>query len=245
MKKVFQILLFVMAFQMEVRVRASADTLQQPTGCLKSADSCAIHVLNSPFHLKQEELELHSAEGSTLMRLSQDQWRLVKGVLWVEEAPQVAVETPYATAKAAHGQYWLIDRGDKLVIRNINADLTVVLRDGKKLEVPGGFEFWVSGINSKGKNEYAMIQTVDMKDHLVLWNKLFKGTKEQFKTEVTELRENWKDLAERGGSLYEKIALRQIASIQESQRIEAEKKRQAQAERQKTRELMYKRAFDR
>jgi hypothetical protein len=245
MKKVLQVLIFVLAFQVEVRVRASADTLQQPTACLKSAESCALHVVGPAFHLKQEELELHATEGSTLMRLSHHQWRLMKGVLWVEEAPQVLVETPYVTAKATHGQYWLIDRGDRMIVRNINADLNVELRDGKKLEVPAGFEFWVSGINSKGKNEYGMIQTVDMKDHLVLWNKLFKGSKEQFKKEVAELRENWSDLGERGGSLYEKIALRQIASIEDGRRKEAEKLRQAQAERQKTRELMYKRAFDR
>ncbi|WP_413561477.1 hypothetical protein [Bdellovibrio sp. HCB209] len=245
MKKLLQVLLFVLAFQMEVRVRASAGTLEQPVACLKSSESCALHVVGPSFHLKQDELELHAVEGSTLMRLSQDSWRLVKGVLWVEEAPQVTVETPFVTTKANHGQYWLVDRGDRLIVRNINADLNVVLRDGKKLEVPAGFEFWVSGINSNGKNEYGMIQTVDFKDHLVLWNKLFTGTKEQFKTEVAELRENWSDLGERGGSLYEKIALRQIASIEEGHKKEAEKKRQAQAERQKTRELMFKRAFDR
>ncbi|WP_413581468.1 hypothetical protein [Bdellovibrio sp. HCB288] len=245
MKKFFQIFMFLLAFQVEVRVRASADTLQEPAACLKSSESCALHVVGPAFHLKQGNLKIHAGEKSTLVRLSQEKWRLVKGVLWVESAPGVQVETPFMTAKSSHGQYWIIERGEKQIVRNIDAELHVVLRDGKKLEVPGGFEFWVSGINSKGKNEFGMIQTVDLKDHLLQWNQLFVGTKEQFKSEVSHLRGNWADLSERGASLYEKIALRQLASVEEARRIEEEKKREAQAERQKTRELMFQRAFDR
>ncbi|WP_413587547.1 hypothetical protein [Bdellovibrio sp. HCB274] len=245
MKKVFQLLIFLLAFQVEVRVRASADTLQEPVACLKTSESCALHVVGAAFHLKQENLKLHSGEGSTLMRLSQSKWRLVKGVLWVENAPDVQIETPYVTAKSSHGQYWLIERGDRLIVRNVDAELNVELRDGKKLEVPAGFEFWVTGINSKGKNEYGMIQTIDLKDHLAQWNRLFDGTKEQFKSQVSDLRGNWSDLSERGAGLYEKIALRQIASVEDGRRREEARKREAQAERQKIRDLMFQRAFDR
>ncbi|MFM6929581.1 MAG: hypothetical protein ACKOX6_14020 [Bdellovibrio sp.] len=245
MKKVFRTLFFLMAFQMEVRVRASADILQQPAACLKSAETCAIHVAEGGFHLKQDDLKLHSAEGSTLMRLSHDQWRLVKGNIWVEEASKVGFETPFATVKALHGEYWLIGRADKVIIRNINADLTVELRDGKKLEVPAGFEFWAAGINSQGRSEFGMIQPVKISEHLSLWNSLYQGSKEEFRKEVAQLKGNWRDLADKGGLIYQQIVDRKLASAAESRKSEEQKKRQAEVERQKVRDLMYQRAFER
>lgn len=245
MKKVLRGLIFLMAFQMEVRVRASADILQQPTACLKSEETCAIHVSSGGFHLKQDDLKLHSSEGSTLMRLSHDQWRLVKGNVWVEEASKVGFETPYATIKALHGEYWLIGQADKVVIRNINADLTVELREGKKLEVPAGFEFWAAGINSEGRSEFGMIQPVKISEHLSLWNSLYQGSKEEFKKEVAHLKESWSDLADKGSVIYQQIVDRKLASIAEERKNEEKKKHQAEAERQKVRELMYERAFER
>ena len=245
MKKICRVLIFIMAFQMEVRVRASADVLQQPTACLKSEETCAIHVTGNGFHLKQDELKLHSTEGSTLMRLSQAQWRLVKGTVWVEEASKVGFETPYATVQALHGEYWLVGKADKVIVRNINADLTVELRDGKKLEVPAGFEFWVSGINSEGRSEFGMIEPVRVAEHLALWNSLYQGSKEEFKKEVAHLKENWSDLADKGSAIYQRIVDRKLASVAEERRKEAENKRHAELERQKVRELMYQRAFER
>ncbi|MGE5085453.1 MAG: hypothetical protein ACM3MG_04075 [Bacillota bacterium] len=245
MKKVIRGLIFLMAFQMEVRVRASADILEQPAACLKSIETCAIHVANGGFHLKQDGLKLHSTESSTLMRLSQDQWRLVRGTVWVEEASGVGFETPYANVKALHGGYWLISHKDKVLIRNINADLVVELRDGKKLEVPTGFEFWVAGINSDGRNEFGMIQPVKISEHLRLWNSLYQGSKEDFKKEVAQLKENWSDLVGKSSVIYQQIVDRKLASAAEERRNEEKKKRQAEAERQKTRELIYQRAFER
>ena len=188
MKKGFRFLIFLLAFQMEVRVRASGDILQQPTACLKSKETCAIHVTGSAFHLSKDNFGLHAKENSTLMRLSSSQWRLIKGTLWIEKSAGVEVETPYATTKAPHGQYWLIEKGSQVVVRNIDAELQVVLRDGKKLEVPAGFEFWISGINSKGQSEYGMIRPIDMKEHLPVWNALYSGSKENFVKEVQKLK---------------------------------------------------------
>ncbi len=245
MKKVFRFLIFLLAFQMEVRVRASGDVLQQPVACLKSKETCALHVTGPVFHLRRDELSLHAKENSTLMRVSASQWRLLKGTLWVEKSAGVDIETPYATVSAPQGQYWLIERGSQIVVRNIDADLHVVLRDGKKLEVPAGFEFWISGINSKAQSEYGMIRPIDMKEHLPLWNALYSGTKENFVKEVKHLKENWGDLAEKSAFIYQAATERKLASIAESQRQAEEKSRQQAAERQKLKSIYFQRTFER
>lgn len=245
MKKFMKLLIFLLAFQMEVRVRAAGEVLLQPTACLKAKETCSIHVIGSAFHLKKDDLSLHANENSTLMRLTSKQWRLVQGTLWVEKAAGVEVETPYAMVKAPQGQYWLLQEESKVVIRNIDADLEVTLRDGKKLEVPSGFEFWVSGINSKGQSEYGMIRPIDMKDHLPLWNSMYTGTKENFVKEVKDLKENWGDLAEKSAFIYQKTTERKLAAVAEEERKAEEKRRQDAAERQKIKNIYYQRTFER
>lgn len=245
MKKGIRFLIFLLAFQMEVRVRAAGDVLQQPSACLKSKETCAIHVTGPAFHLRRDDFSIHANENSTLMRLSLKQWRLVKGTMWVEKSAGVEVETPYANLKAPQGQYWLIEKGSQIVVRNIDADLQVVLRDGRKLEVPAGFEFWVSGINSKGQTEYGMIRPIEMKEHLPLWNSLYSGTKEGFVKEVQNLKENWGDLTEKSAFIYQAVVERKLASVAESQRQVEEKKRQQAADLQKMKSFYFQRTFER
>lgn len=245
MKKGLQFLIFLLAFQVEVRVRASGGVLQQPPTCLKTQETCAIQVTHESFHLIDENLKIHAREGATLMRLSENQWRFVKGAVWIEKGPHLEIETLYGSIRASQGQYWLIEQGDQVLVRNMNADLKVTLRDGKKLEVPEGFEFWIAGLNSKGKSEFGMVQPVDMKKHLPLWNSLYRGTKDAFINEVTQLRESWGDLAEKSSSLYKKVAERQIASAEEKQRDIVKNREMKAAKRRQLQEMYRQRVFER
>ncbi|WII71120.1 hypothetical protein QJS83_11675 [Bdellovibrio sp. 22V] len=245
MRKWIRLFIFLMAFQMEVRVRASADYMEQPASCMKSKETCAVQALKSGFHLLQDSLKLHATAGSTLVRLSAQQWRLVSGALWMEEGPGVEVETLHAKMKATHGEYWVLWKKDQVIVRNMTANLQVVLRDGKTLQVPEGFEFWIGAINSKNKTEYGMLQPVDMKEQLPLWSHLYRGSKEEFIKEVVHLRENWGDLAERSAVLYKAVAEREIASVQEKQRLQAEKVQRQEAERRRVQELYREKVFGR
>lgn len=245
MKKGLQLFIFLMAFQMEVRVRAAGDVLQQPTACLKSMEVCALHVTGAAFHLLKGDLSLHAKENSTLMRLSEGQWRLLQGTLWVEKSAGIDVETPYANLKASQGQYWLIEKGTQIIVRNIDADLQVVLRDGKKLEVPSGFEFWISGLNAKKQTEYGMIHPIDIKEHLPLWNSLYSGSRESFLKEVQSLKESWGDLTEKSAFIYKTTTERKLASVAEAQRKNEEKSHLQAVEHQKIKNFYFQRTFER
>ncbi|HWU42376.1 MAG TPA: hypothetical protein VN132_03025 [Bdellovibrio sp.] len=246
MKKLFRVIVFLLSFQMEVRVRASADLLQEPSACLKSKETCAVHVIGPAFHLNSENLRLHASEGSTVMRLANKQWRLIKGSLWVEKAERVQVETAYATMiSSSEGQYWILEKGSQIIVRNIDADLRVTLRDGKKLEVPTGFEFWVSGINSRGQSEYGMIHPIDIKEHLPLWNALYVGSKKSFLEEVRQLKESWGDLTEKSAMIYQKSTERKLASVAEEKQQLQTKQQQEHLRREKVKKLFYQRTFER
>lgn len=245
MKKWIRLTLFLLAFQMEVRVRASGDLIEQPSACLNSKETCAIQVTGKAFHLVQESLKLHAPVNTALIRLGSQQWRFVKGTLWVEKGSQMNLETLYGDLSAEQGQYWVVDQGDRILVRNMNANLVVKLRDGKTLNVPEGFEFWMSGLNSQGKSEFGMIQPVDMKEHLLLWNSLYRGSKESFIKEVVHLRENWGDLAEKSSVIYKGLVERKIASEAEKKKQIEEKKARQAAELRQMRELYRQRVFER
>lgn len=244
MRKVTKVLIFILAFQIEVRVRASADTLEQPAFCLKSQDSCAVQVLKSGFHVVNKTQSFHATPGATVMRLTHDQWRLIKGNLWVEKGA-LEVQTPFADAKSTRGQYWILSEEDRIRVRNMDADLKVTLRDGKQVEVPHGFEFWVSGIDSKGKTDYGVIRPIDMKEHLPLWNSLYVGSKENFKKEVQRYKEAWGDLTAQSSAIYKEIINRKIAADEAAQKALELRRQEKAEETRRLRHLYWKRSFER
>ncbi|MNK07754.1 hypothetical protein D3C87_256720 [compost metagenome] len=245
MKKFVKVLLFILAFQMEVRVRASGEVIEQPSACLKTQDICAMQVTSKVFHFEKSEVKLHAKEGAGLSRVSFQHWKLLKGALWVEQGKHLKVETLYGNFEAPLGAYWLIEQGDRVLVRNIDADLNIELRDGKRISVPEGFEVWIAGINSKGQSEYGMIRPVDMKEHIPMWAAMFKGSKEEFLKQVQHLKENWGDLVAKSSDIYQKSVDRQVASAAEKAKKEQERKAQAEAERRRIRELFYQRTFER
>ncbi len=246
LNKLLRLALFLVSFQMEVRVRASGSLLQQPDNCAKGQSGvCAVQVAGSPFHLIKENLRLHAPEGSTLMRLDSGSWRLIEGTLWVEKASSVEFETPYATVQAPAGQFWLIQKDKKLVIRNIDADISVMLADGKRLEVPAGFEFWVSGINSKGQNEFGMIQPIVLKQHLQLWGSLYLGGRRKFSDEVKTLYKSWGDLVEKSNHIYRQERDRKVANATLANNKKIEVKNAEVERRQREQKIFYQRTFER
>ncbi|MNL19466.1 hypothetical protein D3C87_1406660 [compost metagenome] len=245
MKKFSRLFIFLMAFQMEVRVRASGDLLQSPDGCLKTKDFCSVQASQDHFHYVGKSLKLHMGKASVIQRASDDNWKLVSGYVWIEQGKTLTLDTVYATLKAPVGEYWVIDKGDRIVVRNINADLTVEFRDGKKMEVPEGFEFWVGGLNTRGVSEYGMIEPIEIKNHLSLWKSLYQGSKEDFLAAVQKQKINWGDLVEKSSQIYRQSADRQIASVERSAQLKADKERREEQQRQKVRQLFYDRTFKR
>lgn len=244
MKKLVHIFLFVAAFQMEVRVRAAGDILEQPASCFKTPETCAVQVLSPGFHVQDKNKKIHAAAGSTVMRLAEEQWRLIKGTLWVEKGT-LQVQTPYADLQARKGQYWVLSKEDRIWVRNMDADLILTLRDGKTLQLPEGFEVWVAGLDSQGRTDHGMIQPLNIKEHLPLWSSLYVGSKENFRKEVLGFKKYWGDLTAKSAAIYRDIVVREIAATEAAQKaVELKKQRQAE-ETRRIRELYWKRSFER
>lgn len=246
MRRIAAVFLFFMAFQMEIRVRASGGLLEKPESCIqKKINNCAIHVVGAAFHKTNSEFKIHGAEGSTLMRIQEKEWRLISGALWVEKAEDFDVQTPYAMIHGYSGEFWVIQKKDKIFIRNIDAAISVSLTDGRKVELPVGFEFWVGRINSDGLTEFGMIQPIDFKDHLVLWNALYTGSKSKFLKDVKALKEKSAESIEAGARIYQIATERKLAAEAEEEVRKVEIKNQETSKKAQVRRYFYKRTFER
>jgi hypothetical protein len=169
----------------------------------------------------------------------------VSGSLWVAKGQKITIESVYAEVRSQNGEFWVIEKDNRLWVRNLSADLTVRMRDGKELALPAGFEFWIAGINTKAQSEHGVLQTVDLKDHIKNWAALYPGTSGQFKKDVLEFKENWKTLAAQGGTLYQEMADRRIASVHEAKRQDTLKKARLAAEQKRLKDLYFERTFER
>lgn len=245
MKAWLKVILFIMAFQLEVRVKASDIVLENPENCLASQNDCIVKVREPAYHHKNEKFKFHATKNSVLERKGLKTWKLIDGQMWIESAAGTVLETIYGSAKATHGEYWISTVKDKIFFRNISSDIEVTLRDGKTVQAPAGFQFWIGGLSSDAKSEYGMIEPIDMKSLLPVWTILFAGTKEDFTTKIRDLRKDWGNLVEVSSQIYRDQAMRKIASSENQKNKESTRIRNAQLAKERLRETYRARVFDR
>lgn len=244
MKKWGHFVLFLIAFQVEVRVRAS-DSLSIPENCFGRLTPCSLKVPSSKWTYKEGPLRLHASQGSILTEnIKTREWRLVEGTLWVENAPSLRVRTTSAEVEGSSGQYWIIVEQDRALFRNISAKLVVTFKDQSKMEIPRGFEVWVGAVNSEAQVERGMLKPIDLKRHLKVWHALYPGTRQQFISEVQDLKDQWSDLTEQSSAIYQKVSERKLASLEDEKQRELEIKKKKEQERRRLRENFHRRVFE-
>jgi hypothetical protein len=247
MKKFAHVLLFVAAFQMEVRVRASEPVMTYPENCLGKSAPCSFKVTTDKWSFESGNVKIHAGADTILTAedVRSKEWKLVAGTLWMQNAPSVKVRTVSALAEGSSGQYWVFaDKDGRVVFRNITSKLIVTFKDHTKIEIPRGFEVWVGSVNSKAQTEHGMIEPINLKDHLKAWYQLYPGDRAQFVSEVQDLKDQWSDLVEKSGDIYKKVAERELAALDEKKRAQLEVQRKKEEERLRIRAEFHKRVFE-
>lgn len=232
MKTFLKVLLFLLSFQLEVRVKADSGSETF------SADK-------KPFHLSAEDVKIHAAVGSTFEKTKSGDWKILRGNVWVEKAQHKNFETPYLTADGKSGEFWIDAQADKTWIRNFSAILKITLRDGKTLDIPPGFQMWAAGFNSEAQVEYGMIEPIAMREQIPQWYAIYPASGKNFENKIKKLKESWGDVAETGSQIYKAQALRKIASVEAADKAVADRKRRIDAENKRVRELYMQRTFER
>lgn len=228
--------LFVFFFALDIRVRASSDLLDRPKGCLQKLNVCAIQTKSSAFHFSSTSDEFHLGPSSFILRHSLSHLEFISGTLWSQKYEKMQVTTIFGDIKAVAGPFWILGDKDKIWIRNVNADLSLHLRDGRTIELPIGFQIWLGGLDQKGQSTTGIPEIIPVQEHIRLWSYMFPGTQDEFKKEVVQIKWTWGSLPERAAQLYMSIAhhqedlvLKHKIKIQQREVAATEQKKQMRA----------------
>jgi len=243
--KYLSFLLFFVFSTLEVRVRASNPPLQKPANCYSSElGPCVFSSGNKILRLQNETLVLNLKENTTLERLGQKNFEFMNGTVWVQNEEPFQVQTLYGAIQSDKGEFWLIEKDSKVYVRSIIGTLKISL-NSKNLEIPEGFQIWISGKDRGGKNIHGLPEVIPMEKHLKLWSELFTGTREEFKSKISMLKNLYKDNNNESSELYQKIADRHLASQAEQKRAEETAAERRRAYLQEIRRLYFEKVFER
>ena len=249
MRKVFCGLAFILAFQLEVRVRASAEQLvQEPSQCLRKSDSsCALQAGKGGFHLTQGDLRWHLANGSAVIRESSARLEFVKGHFWLEKSKtSFEVQTVYGQVTSLDGGgFWIFEKNGQLWIRNLDASLSIKTRTGQSVSLPEGFEVWLGALNSGGVASVGVPRAINLSEVMGDLAKMYQGSKKDFISQVTYFRDRWGDLSHRSAQLYELETRRELASQAAEEAKENERVKRLNKEKEQRRQLFLERALGR
>ncbi len=245
MKKLAQLLLFLAAFQMEVRVRASEPNISLPENCIGRVSPCSFKVMTNKWSYAANSVKLRASEKTILTEnVKGKEWSLIEGALWAQNASAVKIKTVSAEAEGSGGQYWVFAENGHFVFRNISAKLIVTFIDKTKMEIPRGFEVWAGGVNSEAKVEHGVVELINFKQHLKSWYELYPGTREQFISEIQDLKDQWVDSVDQSGDIYKKIVERKLAALEDQKRLRLEIQKKNEENRLRIRAEFHKRVFD-
>lgn len=249
-----RVFVFLMAFTLEVRVKAAEVVslpeakfpLEEPLHCLKESSLCAVRTREG------EKFEVHAGassvvldQGSSIIRVSSDEVRLVWGTIWVKAKGAFTVKTEYGDARVADGEFWMTRTAERIVISAVIGEVEISPRGAiEKIMVEPGEENWVSRVDATGVAETGLPKAIPFESHVARWARLYDGGKKSFEKDVEAFHRLWKAAGVRAAKLHSELMSRKIASIEEEKaRREARRRRQA-AEDRKYQEMLRRRVLD-
>ncbi len=263
--RIFQALLFMLMFSLEVRVRANSPEtseesnghrlLESPKACVaQKILPCQFLVSDGAFVNYDRYLRIHVSDQSILAHENPTTWTFMDGTMWIERLKGEQIQTlhdslhsgvPSVTKEANNVQaIWLKTEGKSLLIRNVGlADVGFLLRDGREISIPYGFEVKIGEIGSNKKNFYSMPMPISLVRHIGDWQALYRGSSSDFRRDVRELVLRLKSVTERSSQIYLENALQRAAEVKEQENRLAQAQAHDRVERGKARKLLYERTF--
>lgn len=168
------------------------------------------------------------------------------GCLWVRSNQGYNLKTLHGEIQTRGPvDYFVQMREGKVYLFNHLGMVTLLLRDGRRMQIPKGFSLWISEIGSSKKNEIGVLTPISISEHLPELYNLWPGDVHSFKNEVRKLTENWEGQTEMASRYYKSLVSRKLASIEDKKSQERNRKRRELEQRKYYQKLLFDRAFTR
>ncbi len=245
MKAILSFILFFTFSTIEIKVKAFDPPLQKPENCFSSKQAdCVFSSGRKKLMLQENEVVLNLKEDTVIERRDKNNLEFMSGTVWIQNKKPLQVNTLYGKLESAAGEFWIIEKENKILLRSIVGTLHVHL-NSDTLKIPEGFQIWISGKNSLGKNIYGVPEVISMETHLKLWAELFTGTREEFKEKISLLKNLYRDNRNSSSEFYQRIANRHVASLESRKNAENVAAQKRRDHVQEMRRLYFEKVFER
>lgn len=239
MRKFARLLVFLMAFQLEVRVRAEVVTL--PEAC-HSKQSCAYSVFEKSETLKISCGHVQASQGSVMISHPEG-CEFVRGAVFIGD-----LQAPFQILQgqvSSEGSFLVFKQDEKIYLQAIDKPLTVGLRDGEKFNLVPGFRVWLGKLDAAKKIERAVPQEIKYETYKSWLGESFQEWQPVLALSDKELQELWSHNHELASAQYRDEVTRQIASSNQKKQEEAERIRRRMEEQARLKRDFYDRVFGR
>ncbi|MCB9026815.1 MAG: hypothetical protein H6625_10890 [Bdellovibrionaceae bacterium] len=237
-------LTFLIAFTLNVQIKAKAQVLEVPEECLKMEGECSIKDPSSRGSIEVSAGHIDFAQDSILIRREENLIRLVSGSFFVRSSSPLKIQTKYAWIQLKKEQSVIVELSfDKVVITAFSGDIVVYDLNNNPIVLPQAYTNSFGKINSKGVAEVGFPRAANFKNIIKTLGEISSLNKKELYEGLKKYKKSWL-------SALDETQNRSLASTQKiiedweiSQKQQAERLRLEKIEKKRMRDFFYKKTF--
>lgn len=217
----------------------NAEAVFYPTHCWGEKGPCAVdNDTSKSLRLEAKGLIVQLSSKAVLKRFDSGSADLARGTMFAKTEGEFRWHSPFGDVLCKSCDVILNRTENSLEIHALRGDVAIERKgDNEKYDLPPGFSVSLSVVQSDGRADLDFPQASALRPLLKSWAKVYGGTPDQFKKEVGEYMEFWKQAVEVSTAMERKEADRMIASASAEQAHQEAVRKARWLEDQKLRQL--------
>ena len=242
--RILSIILFIVTFTIEVKVRASEFTIvETPDNCLSSSEYCVIKNISKKFLFKNGSFQISMSPESTIIRQKPREISFVGGQIFVKTSSKISFVVPYGQIEVEPDSQVILEKfNDKVVVQTIfGKSYLRPLGEKKAILVSEGHENFISEVDGSLKAQTGIPKPIVIEPLLKAWFYHADLKKEKFVEAVEAFKSIHEKAVKELSILNEQIASREIASAKAAKSAAEERARKAKEHRELMQNMYYQR----
>lgn len=236
--------MFILAFTLEVRVRASENMIvETPDHCLSSQDYCVVKNLNKKYLYQGGSFQISLAPESIIIRQKPRELSFVSGQIFVKSKSKVTFEVPYGQIEVDADSQVLLEKSEgKVTVQTIFGKVYLKpLGQKKPILVLQGHENFLAEADETLKTQTGIPKPILIETLLKNWSFHADLKKEKFLEDVETFKSIHEKAVKDLSILNEQIASREIASHRAEKLAAQERARKAKERKELMQKMYYQR----
>jgi hypothetical protein len=236
--KLLNVLFFLLAFSVDVRVHAKL--IQTPEKCLDTKEYCVLKSEGSKEIVKIDDVVVSLKSDSTLIRQTENYFSFVKGTFLIKTNQKASVDTSYGKVSLDAGAQVIFEKKENVVtIETIfGKSLMHPVGAKKSIYILEGYENYLSEVDNSLKAQVGIPKPIIVDSLLKNWAMLTDSSKKDFVEDVDRFKEVHEKAVKDLSILNDQIVQREIASVTASKKAEIDRVHREKVQK-KARQDMY------